>query len=155
MFTINKSLSWFIAGILFALLWGSASTATKIGLTVAQPLVIAEVRFALAAFIMLLVAHVVFKHRLPEKAQWKPLALYGLLNEEAVKPFWIGFNNRSRSPATDAPPKDAWDSNGSGVWVNGVIVTPPRWKRGGQKGHPEIPLTDEGYEFREPIKIRL
>lgn len=77
---LNKNLSWFIAGTLFAILWASASTATKIGLTVAQPLIIAEMRFALASCIMLLVAHFIFRHRLPAKKEWKQLAVYGFLN---------------------------------------------------------------------------
>jgi drug/metabolite transporter (DMT)-like permease len=62
---LKKNLSWFIAGTLFAILWASASTATKIGLAVAQPLVIAEVRFALASFIMLFITHFILKQGLP------------------------------------------------------------------------------------------
>ncbi len=75
--------------------------------------------------------------------------------EDAEKQFWIGFNNLSRSPATDAPPKNAWGNKGSAVWVNGKLIPPPDWKRGGQKGHVEIPLTDEGYEYRAPTNIQL
>ena len=77
---LNKNLSWFIAGTLFAILWASASTATKIGLTVAQPLIIAEVRFAIASFIMLFVAHFILKQRLPSKKEWWQLMVYGFLN---------------------------------------------------------------------------
>ncbi len=76
----NSAFLWLIAGTLFAILWASASTATKIGLTVAQPLVIAEVRFALASFIMLFVAHFILRRRLPLKKEWKQLAIYGILN---------------------------------------------------------------------------
>ncbi len=76
----NKKFSWVAAGLFFALLWSSASTATKIGLSVAQPLIIAEVRFVFAAAIMLLVAHIILRHRLPQKKEWKQIAMYGLLN---------------------------------------------------------------------------
>lgn len=76
-------------------------------------------------------------------------------DEDKEKDFWIGFNNISRSPATDSPPLHAWDSKASEVWVNGNLVEPPRWKRAGQKGNAEIPLIDEGYEYREPTKIYL
>jgi hypothetical protein len=48
-----------------------------------------------------------------------------------------------------------WDNHKSTVWVNGKIIPPPYWKHGGQKGNPEIPLIDEGYEYREPTKILL
>ena len=75
--------------------------------------------------------------------------------EEAVKKYWIGFNNLSRSPASDSPPEGAWDKKGSEVWVNGQRVAPPRWRRAGQQGNAEIPLTDEGYEYREPAMISL
>jgi probable blue pigment (indigoidine) exporter len=80
MLHLSKNLSWFIAGTLFAILWASASTATKIGLAVAQPLVIAEMRFALAAFIMLFIAHILLKQRLPVGREWRQLIIYGLLN---------------------------------------------------------------------------
>jgi lysophospholipase L1-like esterase len=76
-------------------------------------------------------------------------------DEAGEKKFWIGFNNLSRSPATDSPPAGAWDDKGSAVWVNGKLIAPPNWKRGGQKGNSEIPLIDEGYEYREPTKIFL
>lgn len=75
--------------------------------------------------------------------------------EEKVENFWIGFNNLSRSPATDSPKPGTWDNHQSKVWVNGKLIDPPKWKRGGQKGNSEIPLIDEGYEYREPTKIVL
>ena len=68
---------------------------------------------------------------------------------------WVGFNDLSRSMATDPPPVGAWDLKGSRVWVNGQRVAPPVWKRGGLKGDPEIPLVDEGYVYRTPVRIRL
>ena len=76
----NSRVAWLTAGLLFAILWASASTATKIGLTVSQPLVIAVVRFGSAAAIMLLIAHVFQKKRLPAGKEWKQIAIYGLLN---------------------------------------------------------------------------
>jgi hypothetical protein len=76
-------------------------------------------------------------------------------NDEQIKDFWIGFNNLSRSTASDSPPIGAWDNRNSAVWVNGKFIEPPQWKLGGQKGNSEIPLIDEGYEYREPTKILL
>ncbi len=69
-----------IIGLVFAMLWASASVATKLGLLSAQPLVIANVRFFLAGFLMLLGAHVLRKYRLPERNEWQPILIYGLLN---------------------------------------------------------------------------
>lgn len=76
-------------------------------------------------------------------------------DEDGVRNFWIGFNNISRSPATDSPPLDGWDSKCSAIWVNGKMVRSPDWLRAGQKGNSEIPLIDEGYEYRSPTKVYL
>jgi len=76
----NQRAAWLGAGFIFAVLWASASTATKIGLTSAQPLVMAVTRFAIAAAIMLLVSHVWARHRLPSGKEWRQLIIYGLLN---------------------------------------------------------------------------
>lgn len=75
-----SNVAWLAAGVLFAFLWASAATATKIGLTVAQPLVIALMRFGLASAIMLFIAHGLLKHRLPSGKEWRQLLIYGLLN---------------------------------------------------------------------------
>lgn len=78
--TSLQQYTWIAAGILFAVLWASASTATKIGLEEAQPLVIAQVRFMLAAMLMLFFSHFIKRHRLPSGKEWKYLTVYGLLN---------------------------------------------------------------------------
>ncbi|HWI90763.1 MAG TPA: SGNH/GDSL hydrolase family protein [Flavisolibacter sp.] len=76
-------------------------------------------------------------------------------DKDGERNFWIGFNNLSRSPATDSPPVNTWDNKNSEVWVNGKIIEPPHWQHGGQKGNAETPLVDEGYEYRPPTKIFL
>ena len=65
---------------MFAFLWSSAATATKTGLVVAQPLVIAQMRFAIAGIIMLFFAHFIFPMRLPSGKEWKQIIIYALLN---------------------------------------------------------------------------
>lgn len=74
---------------------------------------------------------------------------------EGLQPFWIGFNDLSRSYTSSSPQKGTWDGRGSKVWVNGGEIAPPEWKQPGIKGAPEIPLADEGYTYREPTLIRL
>ncbi len=76
-------------------------------------------------------------------------------DREKTAGYWIGFNNFSRSPNTDSPPKGAWDDKQSAIWLNGIPVAPPVWKRGGEKGDAEIPLVDEGYEYRAPTLLHL
>jgi drug/metabolite transporter (DMT)-like permease len=69
-----------LLGLVFAALWASASAATKIGLTVAEPFTIANVRFFLAGILMLIFAHLLRGYRLPRRAEIMPLAIYGFLN---------------------------------------------------------------------------
>jgi len=80
MIRTSNQYSWLAAGFLFAALWGSASSATKVGLTTSQPLVIAIVRFGLAAAIMLVYSHIFRGNRLPVGKEWWQLIFYGLLN---------------------------------------------------------------------------
>jgi probable blue pigment (indigoidine) exporter len=68
------------AGIGFAILWASAATATKVGLQYAQPFMIAVPRFFLAGCIMLFIAHILLKQRLPLHREWIQISIYGLLN---------------------------------------------------------------------------
>jgi probable blue pigment (indigoidine) exporter len=68
------------AGILFALLWSSAATATKLSLQSAQPFVIAVARFFIGGTTMLVFAHLIWRKRLPKKREWLSVTVYGLLN---------------------------------------------------------------------------
>ena len=69
-----------ISGILFAILWASASSATKVALQSAQPFVIAVTRFLIAGTIMLFISHLLLKERLPVGNEWKQIAVYAILN---------------------------------------------------------------------------
>jgi probable blue pigment (indigoidine) exporter len=81
MSSANKPLLNFLSGITFVVLWASASSATKIGLHSVQPLVLSIPRFILASALMLGIAHLVMKQRVPAtKTAWKQIAIYGFLN---------------------------------------------------------------------------
>ena len=67
------------AGLLFSILWSSASTATKIGLQVLQPFTICVVRFFLAGVAMIMISHLLLRQRLPKGREWGQIAIYGLL----------------------------------------------------------------------------
>ncbi|MEA5459238.1 DMT family transporter [Arcicella sp. LKC2W] len=69
-----------LIGILFAMLWASASAATKIGLLSAQPFVIGNFRFFLAGILLLVYAYIFQKNRMPKSSEWKQLTIYGILN---------------------------------------------------------------------------
>lgn len=74
---------------------------------------------------------------------------------EEERPFWIGFNDLSRSYMSDSPEEGTWDDRGSVVRVNGKIIVPPKWKQAGMVGGSERPLIDEGYSYRKPTMIHL
>lgn len=76
-------------------------------------------------------------------------------DSDGYKNFWIGFDNLSRSYATDTPNPGTWNNLQSDIWVNGTIISAPTWKHAGQKGSLETPLIDEGYEYRPPTRILL
>lgn len=69
-----------LIGVLFAMLWASASAATKFGILSAQPFVIGNCRFFIAGTLMLGYAYFFQKNRLPKPSEWKQLATYGFLN---------------------------------------------------------------------------
>jgi len=71
---------FFIAGLALSILWSSASTATKFALISAQPFVIYSIRFLIAGLLMLFISHVILGNRLPSKAEWKSIMVYGFLN---------------------------------------------------------------------------
>lgn len=60
-----------------------------------------------------------------------------------------------------APEQGSWDYEGGDVWLNDERVNPPHWPfqslpwTGWGRGRIEIPLTQEGYFFRPPVKIHL
>lgn len=76
----HPGLKWVIVGLVFTILWSSASTATKIGLKVAQPLTIALMRFAIASLCMLIYAHGIRRYPFPTRKQWKMITIYGVFN---------------------------------------------------------------------------
>lgn len=76
-------------------------------------------------------------------------------DSDTVKNFWIGFDNFSRSYATDSPQTGTWDNRDSKVFVNGEEILPPGWQQAGQTGDLEVPMIDEGYSFRAPAPIPL
>ena len=71
-----------LIGLLFAMLWASASVATKFGILSAPPLILANLRFFIAGFVLLLYGYLISKQKYgwPDKQEWKHLAIFGLLN---------------------------------------------------------------------------
>ncbi len=75
--------------------------------------------------------------------------------QAGIRSFWIGFNDLSRSYASDSPKLNTWDDRCSGVRINATWISPPKWKQAGMKGDLEKPLLDEGYTYRSPTSVFL
>ncbi|RZM26966.1 MAG: DMT family transporter [Pedobacter sp.] len=70
-------------GLLFAMLWASASVATKFGVLSAPPLILANIRFFFAGMVLLLYGYGFKKdkeYRMPNAQEWRQLAIFGFLN---------------------------------------------------------------------------
>lgn len=72
-----------LIGLVFSILWASASVATKFGVQSASPLILANVRFFIAGILLLGFSYG-FKrdstYRLPNRNEFKQLALFGFMN---------------------------------------------------------------------------
>lgn len=71
---------YFLAGLAFAILWSSASSAAKIGLASGDGLILFTIRFLLAGVIMLAYSALVQRDRLPRGKEWRQLTLFGVFN---------------------------------------------------------------------------
>lgn len=70
-------------GVVFSILWASASVATKFGVQSATPLILANVRFFIAGILLLGFSYAFNKgenYRLPSRKEFFQLALFGFLN---------------------------------------------------------------------------
>ena len=70
----------FLAGLLFAFLWGSASTAGKYGFQSVEPLVLYVARFFLAGLILITYSSFRYGRWTPAKSEWGPITLFSILN---------------------------------------------------------------------------
>jgi probable blue pigment (indigoidine) exporter len=78
---VEKSFSQYIlTGLLFSLLWASASIAGKFGLTSAEPLLFFTIRFLIAGALLLGYAHLIRQYRMPAHKEWQQLAVFGAFN---------------------------------------------------------------------------
>jgi drug/metabolite transporter (DMT)-like permease len=78
---VEKSFpKYILTGILFSLLWSSASVAGKFGLGSVEPLMFFTIRFLLAGILLLGYSYGIKKSRLPIGTEWKQLTIFGAFN---------------------------------------------------------------------------
>ncbi|MHA4896484.1 DMT family transporter [Pedobacter sp. PWIIR3] len=74
----------FLIGVVFAMLWASASVATKFGIHFAPPLILANIRFFVASVLLLAYGYFFNRrnksYRMPKGKEWQQLAIFGALN---------------------------------------------------------------------------
>jgi probable blue pigment (indigoidine) exporter len=78
-----------LIGVVFAALWASASAAAKVAIAYVEPLVLFQIRFFLAGVLLILFSNVIQKERLPQKKEWKQLAIFGFLNTTLYLSFFV------------------------------------------------------------------
>ena len=76
-------------GLLFAMLWASASVAGKYGLRSVEPLVLFNARFALAGILMLAVVYLFKSNRLPRARELKQLTIFAAFNTALYLGFFV------------------------------------------------------------------
>jgi probable blue pigment (indigoidine) exporter len=76
----RSSLTYLLTGLTFAILWSSASIAGKFGLASVEPLLFFTIRFLLAGFLLLIIAHGIQRERLPKGKEWFNVSVFGTFN---------------------------------------------------------------------------
>ena len=77
---LSQDVKFIIWGILFAILWSSASVTAKIGVKSMEPLVLFQFRFILAGVLLLIYSYFFENWRTPSKKEFIELAIFGFLN---------------------------------------------------------------------------
>ena len=67
----------------------------------------------------------------------------------------IEFQNYGRSEKDSAPVNGSWDRKGSHIWLNDVEIKAPNWDNAGKSIDNEVPLGNENFTARKPVKIQL
>jgi len=67
----------------------------------------------------------------------------------------IEFQNYGRSENDAAPANGKWDRKGSRIWLNDKEITGPTWTNAGKSINSEVPLKNENFTARKPVKVQL
>lgn len=67
----------------------------------------------------------------------------------------LEFQNYSRSESDLPPRPGTWDYKGSRAWLNGEEIRPPVWTGTQTERSLELPLGNENWVARPPVRVRL
>jgi probable blue pigment (indigoidine) exporter len=92
----------FFIGLAFALLWSSASVTSKFALAGGQPpLWLMNLRYLMAAAVLMPIVHGIQRNALPKSTEWKSLFIYGALNNAGyISLFIYGLKGTSAGIST-------------------------------------------------------
>ncbi len=76
----RTSATYILTGLVYSILWASASVAGKIGIRTVEPLTFFTTRFLIAGTILLLYTHVLQRSKLPQGKEWKQVTIFGAFN---------------------------------------------------------------------------
>ena len=79
-FSLSSRTRFLISGLLFAILWSSASVAGKFGLMSSEPLTFFTIRFLAAGVLLLAISMFQKSPRLPHRQEWWQLTFFGAFN---------------------------------------------------------------------------
>lgn len=69
--------------------------------------------------------------------------------------LWAEFQNYGRSEKDLPPPAGKWDYKGSRIWLNDTEILPPVWTANHTVLDNKIPLGNENFTARPPLKVHL
>lgn len=69
--------------------------------------------------------------------------------------LWLSTQDYSRSEKDLPPPQGKWDYKESKIWINDNEIEPPIWESSHTTKSNEIRLTNENFQSRPPIPVRL
>lgn len=80
---------------------------------------------------------------------------YVYSSKEQEVGLWFTSQDYSRSEKDLPPPKNKWDYKESKIWINDDEISPPIWESAHTVKSNETPLTNENFQVRSPIQMKI
>lgn len=94
-----------------------------------------------------------YKNPKPKHTAYAYTYVFSPINQEVG--LWFTSQDYSRSEKDLPPRQGKWDYKESKIWINDNEIAPPVWESNHTQLSNEIPLTNENFQVRPPIKVNL
>ncbi|WP_080905230.1 family 20 glycosylhydrolase [Parabacteroides sp. Marseille-P3160] len=94
-----------------------------------------------------------YKNPEPNHTAYAYTYVYSSKNQDVG--LWFSTQDYSRSEKDLPPRQGKWDYKESKIWINDREIEPPVWESSHTIQSSEIPLTNENFQARAPIPVRL